>query len=180
MSDLLVRPTQEADIPAIQHIYALEVERGYATFEIEAPKASKMLARFRRIDNCGLPHLVAERDGSVLGYAYAGPYRERPAYRYTVEDSVYVSAAARGQGIGKALLTQLINDCEKTPARQMLALIGDSANYGSIRLHEAAGFRLIGKQRSVGYKLERWVDVVIMQRPLNEGDTANPSQIEEM
>lgn len=174
MSGKTIRTATEADMVAIQRIYAGEVENGLATFEIEVPSVAEMTARLVRIEASGLPYLVAERSGAVLGFAYAGPYHERPAYRFTLEDSVYVSIGARSQGIGTALLERLIAASVRTPARQMLALIGDSANEGSIKLHEKAGFELVGTQRSVGFKHGCWLDVVIMQLPLNRGDATYP------
>jgi L-amino acid N-acyltransferase YncA len=170
----IVRQVQDADVPAITAIYAHHVCTGLATFEIEPPGESEM--RRRRADVCsrGLPYLVAERDGAVFGYAYAAPYRARPAYRYTVEDSVYVDQRHVGAGIGKALLTALVDACGKAGCRQMIAVIGDSANHASIGLHERCGFVRAGLLRSAGFKFGRWVDSVLMQRAIGEGDATRP------
>lgn len=176
MSDttVLVRPSGTSDLPAIQAIYAHHVTHGLGTFEETPPDAEEMAARRLAIVERGLPHLVAEADGRVLGYAYAGPYRPRPAYRYTVEDSVYVAPEAVRHGVGRALLTALIEFCEAGPWRQMVAVIGDRGNTASIALHAALGFHEAGHLRAVGFKLERWVDVVIMQRALGAGDVGDP------
>ena len=171
---VLVRPSTEADLPAIQAIYAHHVRTGLASFEELPPDLAEMARRRAELSGRGMPHLVAEADGRVLGYAYAGPYRTRIAYRFTVEDSVYVAPDATGRGLGRLLLARLIADCEALGARQMVAVIGDSGNLGSIRLHAQAGFRQAGTLRSVGFKLGRWVDSVLMQRPLGPGDGAPP------
>ncbi len=176
MSDttVLVRPSGASDLPAIQAIYAHHVTHGLGTFEETPPGAEEMAARRLAIVERGLPHLVAEADGRILGYAYAGPYRPRPAYRYTVEDSVYVAPEAVRHGVGRALLTALIEFCEAGPWRQMVAVIGDRGNTASIALHAALGFHEAGHLRAVGFKLGRWVDVVIMQRALGAGDVGDP------
>jgi phosphinothricin acetyltransferase len=172
--DPLVRSSTEADLLAIQAIYARHVLTGFASFEEVPPDLAEMARRRTDVTGRGLPHLVAEAEGRVLGYAYAGPYRARPAYRFTVEDSVYVAAEAAGRGLGRRLLAALIRDCEAAGARQMVAVIGDSGNAASIALHAAAGFREAGTLRSVGFKLGRWVDSVLMQRPLGPGDGTLP------
>lgn len=170
-----VRPATEADIPAIQAIYAHHVLHGLASFEIDPPNVGEMRVRHAAITGAGYPYLAAvDDDGAVLGYAYAGAYRARPAYRFTVEDSVYVAASAVGRGIGRQLLARLVADCEYRGYRQMLAVIGDSANAASIALHRACGFRLAGTLHAVGFKFGRWVDSVIMQRPLGRGDRSAP------
>ena len=171
-----VRPSAEADVAAIQRIYGHHVRHGLASFEEEAPDVAEMARRRAEVVGRGLPHLVAEADGRVLGFAFAGPYRARSAYRFTVEDSVYVAAEAAGRGLGGLLLARLIRDCEAWGARQMVAVIGDSGNLGSIRLHARAGFREAGTLRAVGFKLGRWVDSVLMQRPLGPGDASPPDR----
>ncbi|HEX8010177.1 MAG TPA: GNAT family N-acetyltransferase [Casimicrobiaceae bacterium] len=167
-----LRAANADDVPAIAAIYAHHVRTGTATFEIEAPGAVEMERRRRDITRQGLPYLVAVADGEVLGYAYAGPYRPRPAYRFTLEDSIYVHAEARGRGIGRALLARLIDEAERAGARQMVAVIGDGSNDASIRLHAALGFDRVGVLSSVGYKFGRWLDVVLMQRGLGLGASA--------
>jgi len=176
MSDpsILVRPSTPDDLPAIQAIYAHHVTHGFGSFEEVPPDVQEMAARRLAIVERGLPHLVAEIDGRVLGYAYAGPYRPRPAYRYTVENSVYVAPEAIRHGVGRALLTALIEVCEAGPWRQMIAVIGDRGNTASIALHAALGFHEAGHLKAVGFKLGRWVDVVIMQRALGAGDDVDP------
>lgn len=166
-----LRAASEADLPAITAIYAHHVRTGTATFEIEPPDAAEMSRRWRDIVERGLPYLVAIDAADVVGYAYAGPYRPRPAYRYTVEDSIYIRADYAGQGIGSELLRALIVACERAGARQMVAVIGDAANAASIRVHAAAGFAHAGVLASVGWKFGRWLDVVLMQRALGIGDT---------
>jgi phosphinothricin acetyltransferase len=169
-----VRAATRADFNAIAKIYAHHVRSGTGTFELDPPDAAEMRRRWLNVRKHGMPYLVAISAGSVAGYAYAGQYRPRPAYRFTVEDSIYVRADATGRGIGRILLAQLIGECERLGARQMLAVIGDTDNARSIRLHAAAGFVRAGTMSSVGYKFGRWLDVVIMQRALGLGDTALP------
>lgn len=171
---LLVRAAQPADIPAIRSAYAHHVLHGLASFEEQPPDAAEMERRRAAIAARGLPYLVAEGGGRLLGFAYAGPYRLRPAYRYTVEDSVYVAPGALGQGIGRTLLQELILRCTGLGLRQMVAVIGDSGNSASIRLHETLGFRRAGLLGAVGFKFGGWVDSVLMQRPLGEGDATLP------
>ena len=167
-----VRGCTRADLPAVCAIYALEVREGTASFELEPPSLAEMSARLAAIEAASLPFLVAERDGQIAGYAYAAPYRPRPAYRYTVEDSVYVARWARRQGVGRALLQAVIERASARGLRQMVAIIGDSAHAASIELHARAGFRLVGTLERVGWKFDRWLDTVIMQRPLGPGAAA--------
>lgn len=170
-----LRAATPADIPAIQAIYAHHVLHGLASFEIEPPSVAEMRSRFESITGGGYPYLVAADGERLLGYAYASIYRTRPGYRYTVEDSVYVSPALVGRGIGRQLLDRLIDECERRGYRQMLAVIGDSANAASIELHRACGFVHCGTLRSVGLKFGRWVDSVLMQRGLGESDRSVPA-----
>ena len=169
MSDLTTRAATRADVDAITAIYGDEVLNGTATFEVRPPDAAEMATRMEKTAAGGLPYLVAERDGHAVGYAYAGLYHLRPAYRHTVEDSIYIAAGSRGTGVGGALLRALITECTARDFRQMIALIGDSGNAASIRLHKAAGFEAVGTLKSVGYKHNRWLDVVLMQRTLGPG-----------
>ena len=162
----LVRPATAADMAAVTQIYAYEVLHGLATFEETPPDDAEMTSRFDALRAGGFPYLVAEIDGVVMGYAYAGPYRVRPAYRHSIESSVYVDAAARGRGVGRALLAGLVAACEDKEWSQMVAVIGNSENHGSIQLHAGRGFHLTGTLQAVGFKLGQWVDTVIMQRAL--------------
>jgi L-amino acid N-acyltransferase YncA len=171
---VLVRPAAPTDIAAITRIYAHAVEHGTASFEIEPPAEAEMARRQQALLAKGLPYLVAEIAGDVAGYAYAGPYRDRRAYDWCVEDSIYVAPELYRKGIGRLLLTRLIADAERLDFRQMLGVIGDSANTASIAVHAAVGFRLIGTFQSIGFKHGRWLDTVLMQRPLGSGDTTPP------
>jgi phosphinothricin acetyltransferase len=171
---LLIRPSRDADVPAIARIYGHAVEHGTGTFETDPPGEAEVARRRADMLARALPWLVAERAGVVLGYAYASPFRPRPAYRFCVEDSIYVDSPARGQGIGRLLLAELVARCEAWGARQMLAVIGDSANARSIGTHAACGFEPVGTFASVGWKFERWLDVVIMQKTLGAGDASSP------
>lgn len=171
---VLVRPSDPDDLPAIQVIYAHHVTHGFGSFEEVPPDVDEMAARRLALVERGLPHLVAEADGRVLGYAHAGPYRPRPAYRFTVEDSVYVAPEAVRRGVGRALLAALVEICEAGPWRQMVAVIGDRGNTASVALHAALGFHEAGHLKAVGFKLGRWVDVVIMQRAIGAGDGHDP------
>lgn len=170
-SALTIRPSTDADLPAIQAIYAQAVLEGTGTFETEVPGVDEMARRRQEVLSRQLPWLVAERDGVLLGYAYANYFRPRLAYRFCVEDSIYLAPAAQGQGVGRRLLTELVARCEAAGARQMLAVIGDAANAGSIGVHTALGFQHTGVLKSAGWKFGRWLDVVLMQRPLGPGDT---------
>ncbi|HUN73221.1 MAG TPA: GNAT family N-acetyltransferase [Steroidobacteraceae bacterium] len=171
---VVVRDASEADMIAVQAIYAQHVLHGLATFEEVPPSLHDLLARRVSVIAAGLPYLVAERDGQVVGYSYATVYHSRSGYRHTIEDSVYIAEGLGGRGIGSALLQVLISRCETGPWRQMVAYIGNSTNAASIALHRRMGFRPVGTLGSVGLKLGRWVDVVIMQRPLGVGDRTVP------
>ena len=171
---LNIRPSTDADVTAITAIYGWNVLNGLGTFEEDPPSQDEMTRRRAAFLDRGLPYLVAEQDGVVLGYAYAGPFRLRAAYRYTVEDSVYVGPDAVGKGVGKALLSAVIEICEAQGLRQMCAVIGDSGNAASIALHASLGFEQKGVSPDMGYKFGRWVDLVWMQRSLNGGGTREP------
>jgi phosphinothricin acetyltransferase len=162
----LIRVATSADFAVITSIYAHHVSAGTASFETEPPSMEEMMRRHAEIVRHGLPYVVAELDGEVVGYAYAGQYRPRPAYRFTVEDSVYIDPAQTGKGIGRRLLDEIIRASAQAGARQMIAIIGDSANAASIRLHASAGFEHVGVLRNVGLKFDRWLDTVIMQKAL--------------
>jgi L-amino acid N-acyltransferase YncA len=171
---VMVRDATEQDMAAIQAIYAQEVLHGFASFEEVPPSIDAMLGRRASVLDLGLPYLAAEAAGRVVGYSYATGYRPRPAYRHTIEDSVYVADGMQGRGIGRALLSALIARCEGGPWRQMVAVIGNSGNAGSIALHRQQGFRLVGTFEAVGFKLGRWVDTVLMQRALGPGGDTLP------
>lgn len=171
---ILVRDAEEADMAAIQAIYTHHVLYGLASFEETPPSVEEMLARRQAVLGLGLPYLAAEQGGQIVGYSYATSYRPRPAYRHTVEDSIYVADGLGGRKIGSSLLGALIARCEAGPWRQMLANIGDSGNAGSIGLHRSFGFEPIGTLRSTGFKFGRWVDTVLMQRSLGPGDQTLP------
>lgn len=168
-----LRPATEADMAQVQRIYGEHVTHGLASFEETVPTVEDMLARFRALKSQSFPYIVAERKGAIVGYTYAGPYRTRSAYRFSIENSVYVDRQAAGEGIGRALLSSLIQDCEKGPWRQMIAIIGNSGNGASIALHKSLGFRLVGTLRDVGFKHDQWVDTVLMQRALRSEVTEN-------
>ena len=174
MAEVIIRGASPTDIPAIARIYADAVAHGTASFEIEPPQEAEMARRQQALLANGYPYLVADLAGSVAGYAYAGPYRNRPAYRWSVEDSIYLAPDYHRQGIGSLLLARLIEAAVQGGFRQMIAVIGDSAQTASIALHASAGFTLIGTMRSVGFKHERWLDTVLMQRPLGQGDATAP------
>ena len=172
----LVRDALETDVPALAEIYSHHVRHGLASFELDPPDTAEMARRRAYATELGLPYLVAEIGGRIAGYAYAAPYRTRPAYRFTVEDSVYIARDFLGSGVGSALLPRLIAACEAAGCRQMLAVIGDSENLPSIRLHEKFGFARAGLLTAVGWKFGRWVDSVLMQRPLGPGSGRPPDQ----
>jgi L-amino acid N-acyltransferase YncA len=171
---IVIRDAAEADMAGVQRIYAHHVLHGLASFEEVPPSSHDLMARRLSVLAAGLPYLIAERDGEVVGYSYAGMFRPRSGYRHTIEDSVYVAEGLGGRGIGGTLLQALISRCEAGPWRQMIACIGDSGNAASIALHRRLGFRPAGTLGSVGLKLGRWVDVVFMQRPLGVGDRSLP------
>lgn len=174
MSDIEIRPAGIADLPAITAIYDEAVRFGTATFELTSPDVAEMTRRFESITGGGYPYLVALLDGEIAGYAYASAHRPRPAYRFTVENSIYLAPQTQRRGIGGLLLSHLIHACESQGYRQMVAVIGDSANAGSIALHRKAGFRMIGTHPDVGFKFGRWLDTVSMQLPLGEAALTIP------
>ncbi|CAH1657206.1 Phosphinothricin N-acetyltransferase [Hyphomicrobiales bacterium] len=173
----IVREAAEADMATVQAIYEHHVLKGLATFEEVPPDVAEMERRRQEVLKLGLPYLVADIAGEVVGYSYATTYRSRAAYRFTIEDSIYVADGLAGRGIGRALLRELITRCEAGPWRQMLAVIGDSGNAGSVGLHGSLGFTLIGTLPAVGFKFGGWVDTVLMQRALGEGQTTLPETI---
>ncbi|MFN5722482.1 MAG: GNAT family N-acetyltransferase [Betaproteobacteria bacterium] len=167
----LIRPCRAEDLPTVTRIYGHAVEHGTGTFELEAPSLQEMQRRHADVQAKGLPWLVAERDGLVLGYAYANAFRPRPAYRFFLEDSIYLAPEAQGAGMGRLLLAELVARCSALGARQMLAVIGDSGNEASIGVHRACGFQHTGVLKHSGWKFGRWLDVVLMQRSLGPGAT---------
>tara|TARA_B100000674_G_scaffold490034_1_gene505087 strand:+ start:2801 stop:3457 length:657 start_codon:yes stop_codon:yes gene_type:complete len=173
-TDITIRDAVIEDIPAITAIYRHHVLHGTASFEEEAPDATEIGNRFRAIRDKGMPYLVGIRDDEIVGYCYASTYRPRTAYRHTVENSIYVAPDCVGQGVGSLLMVALIERCEAGPWRQMVAAIGDSANKASITLHQRHGFEMIGTFKKVGYKFDRWLDSVLMQRPLGEDSPVIP------
>ncbi len=174
MPEILVRDAADPDMGAIQQIYAQHVRFGTASFEEAVPDTAELIQRRAGVLGQGLPYLVAEAEGRVLGYAYASAYRARSAYRFSIEDSIYVAEGLAGRGIGTRLMSTLIARCEAGPWRQMIAVIGDSDNAASIALHRAFGFRHTGTLRSIGFKFGRWIDSVLMQRDLGAGDSKLP------
>jgi phosphinothricin acetyltransferase len=174
MSSLEIRPTTPADLPFITEIYEHAVRYGTATFELIPPDLAEITRRFGALMNGGFPYLIAALEGRVVGFAYAGAYRPRPAYRFTVENSVYLQPAIHRRGIGLQLLQRLISESESRGYRQMIAVIGDSANAGSIGVHAKCGFQMIGTHPNVGFKFGRWLDTVMMQRALGEGADTLP------
>jgi len=171
---LLIRASVAGDLPAITGIYAWNVLNGTGTFELEPPDQAEMARRRDDVLAKGLPWLVVERDGEVLGYAYANHFRPRKAYRFCLEDSIYLAADAKGLGLGRRLLAELLAQCEAAGARQMLAVIGDSANLGSIGVHRTLGFEQVGVMKAAGWKFDQWRDVVVMQKALGDGSTTAP------
>ena len=177
MTPIDIRPASAGDIAAITRIYAEAVKHGTASFELEPPGEAEMARRQQVLLAKNYPYLVAERAGIIAGYAYAGPYRERRAYDWCVEDSIYIAPEFHRQGIGRRLLERLVMDSEALGFRQMLAVIGDTANTASIAVHAAAGFRLIGTFQSIGYKHGRWLDTILMQRALGTSDGGAPPNL---
>jgi L-amino acid N-acyltransferase YncA len=177
MTEASLRTATAADVAAITAVYRPAVLHGTASFELEPPDEAEMLRRFEAIAAGDYPYFVAELDGRVVGYAYANAYRTRPAYRFTVEDSIYLAPEAQGKGIGKVLLNALIDTSTAKGYRLMVAVIGDSRQFASIALHRSAGFTFCGTIHAVGYKFGRWLDSVIMELPLGEGDKSTPLEI---
>ncbi len=173
---IIIRASQPSDLPAITAIYGWNVLHGTGTFELEAPDLAEMSRRHDDVLAKGLPWLIAEREEVVVGYAYANHFRPRRAYRFCLEDSIYLSNEACGQGIGKQLLAELLRRCEALGTRQMLAVIGDSANAGSIGMHLSLGFEHTGLLKASGWKFDAWRDVVLMQRSLGEGQQTPPKE----
>jgi phosphinothricin acetyltransferase len=174
MATVAVRAATAADVAAIAAIYGPEVLTGTASFELEPPDEAEMLRRFTSVTAAGYPYLVATLDDRVVGYAYASAYRARPGYRFAVEDSVYIAPEAQGMGVGARLLSAVVTATTAKGYRLMIAVIGDSRNFASIALHRSLGFRFSGTLHSVGYKFGRWLDTVIMELPLGDGDTSPP------
>ena len=174
MTDIPIRPAGLRDVAAITRIYDHAVRYGTASFEIEPPDEHEMVRRYEELRDGRYPYLVAELGGTIAGYAYVGPYRARPAYDWSVENSIYIAPQSQRRGIGRALLEQLIAASQERGFRQMIAVIGDSAQTPSIALHRACGFRLIGTFEAVGFKFDRWLDSVLMQRALGPGGATAP------
>ena len=175
--DILIRSSRDDDVPAIAAIYGHHVLHGVASFEDVAPDAAEMARRRNDIVTRGFPYLVAERGGGVVGYCYAGPYRARIGYRFTVEDSIYIHPDEVGRGIGRVLLAEVIEDVTARGYRQMIAVIGGSETVASIRLHAALGFNQIGLFPAIGFKFGRWIDSVYMQRALGPGEATLPQEV---
>lgn len=169
-----IRPSQTEDIPAIAAIYARHVLHGTGTFEIDPPSPNDMAQRRLDVLAKGLPYLVAAKGDQVLGFAYCNWFKPRPAYRFSAEDSIYLADEAMGQGLGRALLAELMAQAEKAGVRKLIAVIGDSANHGSIGVHRSAGFSMVGVLKSCGWKFDQWLDVVMMDKALGLGDTSAP------
>ncbi len=171
---LTIRPSRDEDIDAITHIYAHHVLHGTGTFEVDPPTNADMRGRRAEVLARGLPWLVAESDGQINGFAYCNWFKPRPAYRFSAEDSIYLAPHAKGQGLGSALLAELVAQAERAGVRKLIAVIGDSGNTGSIGVHRALGFQRVGVLASCGWKFDRWLDVVLMERSLGQGDTTSP------
>ena len=169
-----IRASRDEDVPAITAIYAHHVLNGTGTFETIPPTREDMAARRADVLSKELPYLVAEQDGQILGFAYCTWFKPRPAYRYSAEDSIYMADGARGQGAGKQLLAALAKEAEAAGIRKLIAVIGDSANQGSVRVHEAIGFSPVGVLKSCGWKFGKWLDVVLMEMPLGGSDSTSP------
>lgn len=169
-----IRPSRDEDIPAITAIYGHHVLHGTGTFETEPPSVADMRTRRADVLSKGLPYLVAEQDGKIAGFAYGNWFKPRPAYRYSVEDSIYLAPDQHGQGLGRALLAELLARCEAVGIRKVMAIVGDSANAGSIGVHRALGFTQVGTIDACGWKFGAWRDIVIMQKTLGLGDTQPP------
>ena len=172
----LIRPSTEQDIPAITAIYGEHVLHGTGTFEIAPPTEADMMTRRADVLAKSLPYLVVEAAGQVLGFAYCNWFKPRPAYRFSAEDSIYMAPNAHRQGLGRALLAELSVQAERAGVRKLIAVIGDSANAGSVGLHQALGFTHVGTIAACGWKFERWLDIVLMEKPLGLAHTQAPSQ----
>lgn len=170
----IIRSSQSSDIPQITAIYAHHVRHGTGTFEVESPDEADMTQRRADVLAKNLPYLVAAEGDQVLGFAYCNWFKPRPAYRYSAEDSIYLAPEAAGYGLGRALLAELMTQAERAGVRKLIAVIGDSNNLGSIGVHRSAGFSHVGTLKSCGWKFERWLDVVLMDKALGAGDTSNP------
>ncbi len=175
-AEAVIRTAKADDLPQIQAIYAHYVTAGVATFEIDPPDLAEMTRRFEALTGGGYPYIAAEAGNTVAGYAYAGPYRARQAFRHTVEDSVYVAPGHVGLGLGRRLLEEIIRRSTEAGFRQMVAVIGDDQSTVSIHLHARCGFEHVGVLENVGYKMGRWIDSTLMQRPLGEGDRTGPTR----
>jgi len=174
MTSALIRASRDADLPAIAAIYAHHVLHGTGTFETEPPSVADMTARRADVLAKGLPYIVAERDGEVLGFAYCNWFKPRPAYRFSAEDSIYLAETARGQGLGALLLAELAQIAEGAGVRKLIAVIGDSANLGSVGVHRKLGFSHVGVLKDCGWKFDQWLDVVLMEKVLGAGSTTRP------
>jgi len=171
----LIRPSRDEDLDAVTRIYGHHVLNGTGTFETTPPSLADMTARRADVLGKGLPWLVAEEDGQVMGFAYGNWFKPRPAYRFSVEDSIYMDPAAHRKGLGRALLAELLAVLERTGTRKVMAVIGDSNNASSIGVHRALGFEMVGVVQSCGWKFDRWLDIVMMQKTLGQGDSTPPN-----
>jgi L-amino acid N-acyltransferase YncA len=172
---ILIRPSTDADVPTITRIYAHHVLNGTGTFETEPPSEADMATRRADVISKGLPYLVAEEGGEVVGYVYGNWFKPRAAYRYSVEDSIYLAPGQQGKGLGRALLSEFLARCEAVGVRKVMAVIGDSANAGSVGLHRALGFQDVGVVKSCGWKFGRWLDIVLMDKSIGLGDSTAPA-----
>jgi L-amino acid N-acyltransferase YncA len=173
---LIIRPSIDADLPAITAIYTHHVLTGTGTFEVDPPSLDDIRSRRADVLSKGLPWLVVVEDEIVLGYAYCNWFKPRPAYRFSAEDSIYLSPEAAGKGLGRMLLAELMAQAQRAGVRKLIAVIGDSANAGSIALHKSAGFQDVGVLKSCGWKFDKWLDVVLMDKTLGEADSTSPTQ----
>jgi phosphinothricin acetyltransferase len=173
---LIIRPSIDADLPAITAVYAHHVLTGTGTFEVDPPNVDDMRSRRADVLSKGLPWLVVVEDETVLGYAYCNWFKPRPAYRFSAEDSIYLSPEAAGKGLGRMLLAELMARAQRAGVRKLIAVIGDSANAGSIAVHKSAGFQDVGVLKSCGWKFDKWLDVVLMDKTLGEADSSSPTQ----
>jgi phosphinothricin acetyltransferase len=173
---LIIRPSIDADLPAITAVYAHHVLTGTGTFEVDPPNVDDMRSRRADVLSKGLPWLVVVEDETVLGYAYCNWFKPRPAYRFSAEDSIYLSPEAAGKGLGRMLLAELMAQAQRAGVRKLIAVIGDSANAGSIAVHKSAGFQDVGVLKSCGWKFDKWLNVVLMDKTLGEADSSSPTQ----